>query len=217
RVSASVTKARDAARKRLRDRLPISDVRRVAKKLERIASQLRRVDQERASGRTPPHRRAVRWAVEARVARRAARLSAAIEDGGAVYLPERLHGVRVAVKKQRYAVELLAQLDGQRRSPAVAALRRVQEVLGRMHDLQVLIDHVRAVQASLAPPNLTVWHELDALVVALDESCRRLHARYIRERDAIHTMAEKFAVASTRETVPAAGGTPRTRGVRRAG
>jgi hypothetical protein len=41
--------------------------------------------------------------------------------------------------------------------PAVHALKRVQGLLGRMHDLQVLIERVREVQASLTPPSLAAW------------------------------------------------------------
>ena len=47
-----------------------------------------------------------------RVARRAASLKAAIDEAGAVYLPERLHAVRIAVKKLRYAVELEHEIAG---------------------------------------------------------------------------------------------------------
>ena len=60
-----------------------------------------------------------------------------------MYLPERLHDVRIAVKKLRYAVELGADASGARREPDLRALKRGQEMLGRMHDLQMLIDRVR--------------------------------------------------------------------------
>ena len=88
-------------------------------------------------------------------------------------------------------------------------LKKVQDVLGRMHDLQVLIERVRDVQASLSPPNLNVWRELDGLVVVLDESCRRLHARYLRERTAMHGIDrrnyESAAGIVTRRAVHRAG------------
>ena len=48
--------------------------------------------------------------LEARLARRAGRVRAAIEATGAVYVPERLHGVRIAAKKLRYAAELAADV-----------------------------------------------------------------------------------------------------------
>ena len=78
----------------------------------------------------------------------------------------------------------------------LAALKRAQAVLGRMHDLQVLIDRVRDVQASIAPPQIAVWGELDALVIALDEDCRRLHARYMRSRDRLVALATGLSTRS---------------------
>ena len=101
-------------------------------------------------------------------------------DAGALYLPDRLHGVRIAVKKLRYAVELSAEVSRERSSADL-----------RMHDVQMLIDQVRQTQASLAPPSVTVWRELDTLVASLEDDCRRLHARYMRERDALSAVAER--------------------------
>ena len=37
---------------------------------------------------------------------------AALDDAGAVYLPERLHAVRIALKKLRYALEARAEASG---------------------------------------------------------------------------------------------------------
>ena len=65
----------------------------------------------------------------------------------------------------------------------------LQDLLGRMHDLQILIDRVRQLQASLAPPSLTVWRDLDALMASLEDECRRLHARYMRLRDTLSAIA----------------------------
>ena len=79
-----------------------------------------------------------------------------------------------------------------------------------MHDLQVLIDRVRDVQASIAPPQIAVWGELDALVIALDEDCRRLHARYMRSRDRLVALAtglstrSRSSIRSRRGVAPAA-------------
>ncbi len=186
RVGVRVSKARDHARKRLTERLPVAEMWRLANKLDKLAGELRVAEQ--ASSKTSA--RSCRWAVDARVASRASRLSVAIHDAGAVYLPERLHAVRVALKKLRYAVELSAELAGGKTDGALRALKRGQDLLGRMHDLQVLIDRGRQVQASLAPPNLTVWRELDALLLSLDDDCRRLHARYMRVRDTLTALTD---------------------------
>ncbi len=188
RVRRTITRSRDQARKRLSDRLSIDDLWRIAKRLRRVVDDLDEAEESSSSAR------AWRWVVDARIARRAGRLHAAVEEAGAMYLPERLHVVRVALKKLRYALELRAEIDGRGASADIRALKRVQDVLGRMHDLQELIERVRQTQASLAPPNVAVWRDLDALVAALEDDCRRLHARYMRARPSVLAVAEKVIV-----------------------
>jgi len=187
RVGVRVAKGRDEARKKLFARLPIAAMGRLARKLDRIVEALKK--SERASSKSAS--RSWRWAIDARVAKRAARLSAAMNDAGALYLPERLHAVRIAVKKLRYAVELSAEAAGESGGADLRVLKRSQELLGRMHDMQMLIDEVRQTQASLAPPSVAVWRDLDALGTSLEDDCRRLHARYMRHRDALCAVAER--------------------------
>ena len=113
---------------------------------------------------------------------------------GTVYLPERLHVVRIAVKKLRYGVELASELSSTSAQADIAVLKRVQALLGRMHDLQMLAEQVRGVQARLTRPDPVLSRELDALIIALDRSCRRLHARYVRERDPLTALCSRLAV-----------------------
>src|SRR5207249_990507 len=102
-----------------------------------------------------------------------------------------LERMRIATSKARDAARtrLFDHLPLPELRSMLATLKRAQGVLGRMHDLQVLIDRARDVQASIAPPQIAVWGELDVLVVALDEDCRRLHARYMRSRDRLVALA----------------------------
>jgi CHAD domain-containing protein len=180
RVAAHIGENRAHARERLLEKVQIGTLRRVAAKLEKVARTL-----ENASDSPLTARRSWRWAIDARVARRASTLAAAIADAGAVYLAARLHTVRIGVKKLRYALELATEADHVKSSPDLKQLRRAQDILGRLHDLQVLVDRAREVQASLAPPDLSARRELDVLVVALEEDCRHLHARYMQDRDAL--------------------------------
>jgi CHAD domain-containing protein len=204
RVGVAISKSRDDARKRLFHHLPVDALRRIARKLDRLVDQMAKQEE---SARAQPSRRADtaksgwRWAIEARLAKRGSRLRAAVDEAGAMYLPERLHEVRLAIKKMRYAVELAGDASGARRAPDLRALRRGQEILGRMHDLQMLIDRVRDVQAALTPPSLGVWRDLDAVVESLDEDCRRLHARYMRARAALLSVADRYVRAQTGEKV----------------
>ena len=69
-----------------------------------------------------------------------------------LYLPERLHVVRIALKKLRYAREVGAEAVRRQHTKAeLRSLKRSQDILGRLHDMQVLLDRVRQLQASLAP------------------------------------------------------------------
>ena len=161
------------------------DLRRVAHRLERAAEELRHADESAAA-------RAWRWALDARVARRALALKRAIDDAGAVYIPERLHAVRITLKKLRYAVELSAEAGGPIDAADLRALRRWQELLGHLHDVQVLLDRVRQVEGSQTPIDVATRGEFDTLIAALEASCRPLHARYVRQRDAVVALCERL-------------------------
>jgi CHAD domain-containing protein len=187
RVSEQVRREREHARERVSGKAAFVELRRVGRKLERVADQLEQAADSRRRDR------AWRWALDARVARRAQTLGTAIANAGAVYLHERLHDVRIALKKLRYAVELSAEAAGARQGADLRMLKRTQELLGRLHDLQVLIDRAREVQASLTPPDVASWRQLDALVTALEHECRRLHARYVRGRKDLLALTERLA------------------------
>jgi CHAD domain-containing protein len=117
-----------------------------------------------------------------RAARRALRLRAAIENAAAIYLPDRLHEVRIAVKKLRYAMEISRELSGSRATAKLLTLKRAQDLLGRMHDHEVLIARTRAVQGAPSAPSLRLSADLDELVRRLETECRQLHGHYIASR-----------------------------------
>jgi CHAD domain-containing protein len=118
-------------------------------------------------------------AVIKRSARRAFALQAAIENAGGIYLPDRLHQVRVAVKKLRYILEIARELSRSRASARIRTLKSAQDLLGRMHDLEILIMRIRALQGSDRAPTLTASADLDRLVRRLEMECRQLHVRYM--------------------------------------
>jgi CHAD domain-containing protein len=193
-VASAIAKERVEARKRLDEKMPLRELRRVRSKLQKLATQLEGVDDERP-GRGGEVRRGLRWAVDARIQRRGHVLKAAIEDAGAVYLPTRLHAVRIALKKYRYAVELGQEITTDERvAAALKLLNRHQELLGRWHDRQVLIDRVRQVQASLMPPDVRVWRGLDTLMMMIENDCRRLHASYVRSSGSLANVCDRLAI-----------------------
>lgn len=180
-VTMAIESDRVAARRRLAAKLPFEKIERLARRLKRAA---RRRESFERDHEPRPHRakRAWVWALEARAVRRATDVRSAIETAGNVYVPGRLHDVRIAVKKLRYAMEVGAQARSRRSSPDISALRGAQDLLGRLHDLEVLIGRARDEQAALSPPTLTEWRELDSLIQLLEDECRAIHARYLHRR-----------------------------------
>jgi CHAD domain-containing protein len=195
-VSAAVACARDAARERLAAKLPTAKLERLADRLGRAArpceSDEARFRRPGASG--PP--RAWLWALEARRAHRAAHVQSAIEAAGTLYGPEHLHAVRVALKKLRYAAELSTEAGSRRLTADVAALKAAQDLLGRLHDLEVLLEWGRKVQASLSLPDRTTWRELGLLAHAIQNDCRQLHARYMHDRVRLIAIAHRMGAGS---------------------
>ena len=194
RVSADVARHRDAARKRIAVKTMRTELRRIAEKLAAVSSEL-------GASSAPDHKRqetACRWAVDARITRRAEHLTGAMREAGAMYLPERLHAVRVAVKKLRYSLELAAELAGAKQTPDLRTLAHAQDLLGRLHDQHVLIDRVRQTQAA-ASADIRAERELAAMVDALEDDCRRLHARYVRDRAALADICIRSAARVSAE------------------
>lgn len=122
--------------------------------------------------------------------RRARHLRAAIGRAGGIYLPERLHRVRIEAKKLRYALEIQRELTRSRSRLHLNRLKTQQSLLGRMHDLEILIDRTRAVQATLAVRNRRGMGELDALIRVLEDECREGHATYMHARPALLKLCE---------------------------
>jgi CHAD domain-containing protein len=211
RVASVMAQAREAERERLREKLPVRDLQRMEAKLGAVADELEAADTTARRSRTAT--RGLRWAVDARIERRASALRSAIESAGAVYLPDRLHRVRISLKKLRYALELADEMASSEALTAhLRLLKRNQDVLGRWHDRQVLIDRVRQIQASLTPPEVATWRQLDALVATLEDDCRRLHARYVRASGALVAACDQISVGPPATTAwRRAGAAPRHR------
>lgn len=117
-----------------------------------------------------------------RAAQRAERVREAIDNAAVIYLPDRLHDVRIAVKKLRYSMEIIKELSGSRATARILALKEAQDLLGHMHDFEVLIARARALQSSGKASNLRLSADLDRLVRCLETECRRLHGHYMAMR-----------------------------------
>ncbi len=133
---------------------------------------------------------AVTAAMAARVHRAARRVRKAVNHVTTLYSPTRLHEVRIAVKRLRYALEAGGTARGARRaSSQVRQLRVVQDLLGRAHDLHVLGEFLQAVERRVLPRSRATARELAELERALDLECRGLHAAFLSRRTSLLALA----------------------------
>ena len=166
-VRTRVVEERERRRATMLKRLENVKVEKLDRRLESVGEALQEADTEHW-----------RDALAARLATRAKALKAAMAEAGQMYNPERLHQVRIATKKLRYGLEIAGEGGVRSALPAVRHLKKVQDTLGRLHDLQVLQGHVAAVQALPAVREIPET-ALAAVARALEDQCRYLHGRYI--------------------------------------
>lgn len=134
---------------------------------------------------TPAHGTALLAAIDARVASRVDRVHDALRHAGTLYVPERLHLVRIAVKQLRYATELAGEARRARVTSRLAALRSVQDLLGRAHDLHVLSERLGLVERRLVRTSRRTAGHVHAVGRAIDDECRQLHASFLSRREAL--------------------------------
>jgi CHAD domain-containing protein len=140
----------------------------------------------------------------AQAGHRARKLKAAIERAGGIYLADRLHRVRIEAKKLRYALEIQRELTHSRSRARLNRLKHQQDLLGRIHDLEVLIDRTRQVQTSLPVANRRGMSELDKLIRALEDECREGHAAYMHDRPALLKICDALIDSDDESTSTAA-------------
>jgi len=138
-----------------------------------------------------------RSALALRIARRGKRLEGAIDQAGQIYAPEGLHAVRIAAKKFRYVLEIADESGAAPCRDIVRPIKRVQDALGRLHDLQVLQHHVAAVGAAPRKGRSTPDAGLAILSRWIEDECRHLHAKYVSAMPAL-----REAVAEARRDIP---------------
>jgi CHAD domain-containing protein len=131
-----------------------------------------------------------------RVARRAIRLRMAINRAGGLYNSERLHAVRVAAKKLRYAMEVDRDLTRSRAMARINRFKNLQDALGQIHDYEILLEHTREVQIALAGVDRRAAIELDGLVRTLETACRDGHAVFLRDRAGIQALCQQIVEAA---------------------
>jgi CHAD domain-containing protein len=117
-----------------------------------------------------------------RIAGRSETLRASVEDVGLLFDPIRLHLVRIAAKKLRYALEIANEARLAATTRQITALKRTQERLGRLHDYQVLLVFARAAEIDGVP---RFRKSLSPVRDLIERECHREHGRYLRRRQAL--------------------------------
>jgi CHAD domain-containing protein len=187
-VRAQVIEEREKRRVVMLERIAKVSMHKLSRRLREVAAAI--------ASPTPGH--AWRAALATRIVRRARRLEKAIDQAGQIYAPEALHVVRIAAKKLRYALEIADESGAAPCAAAVHAIKRVQDTLGRLHDLQVLQHHVADVAAMPRPRRATPDAALATLSRLIEDECRQMHGRYVA---AIAPLLE--AAQTARRDVPA--------------
>jgi hypothetical protein len=138
--------------------------------------------------------------VAARLGGRATELEKAVVDAGLMFAPGPLHGVRIALKKFRYALEVAERLGRFRLTGSMQRLKRLQNLLGEVHDLQVLGGMARDVMAQAHGSRRSA---LESLVGGIDHEIRALHSRFLAEREGIVALlARSTGVRRTLVSLP---------------
>ena len=167
-VRARVIEERDARRKIMLERLDQIDVEKLDKRLHSVGTALDEAGVE-------PWRKALATRLVARIRS----LSAAMDAAGHMYAPEQLHAVRIAAKKLRYGLELAADSGVKEAAAHVRTIKRAQDMLGKLHDFQVLQRHVAAVQSAPTTSRPQSREALGDLARHIEGQCRHVHGRYI--------------------------------------
>jgi CHAD domain-containing protein len=172
RVDARLLEVATARRQRLAKRMSDIDEKDLIDRLRHI------VRRARPSGRFTA---AERRRLSDRIAERAHDVAEAAESAGALYAPEALHVVRIRTKKLRYALEVgrVARIRGT--VQAATRLRRYQDLLGELHDYQVLSAQAGRLQSRLPLQDDDIGAISD-LMTHVETKCRKLHAEFVARR-----------------------------------
>ena len=194
RVRKAVIEERLKRRQEMLDEITPSRLDKLTRRLVRVAA---------PAPTTHVPRNAVTEAT-AQSAQRARNLKAAIERAGGIYLADRLHRVRIEAKKLRYALEIQRELTKSRAMAGLSRLKTEQDLLGRMHDLEILIDKARDAQSKLNPRDRRGMSELNRLIRVLEDECREGHAAYMHGRPALLKLCETVIAADPAKSTTAA-------------
>jgi len=117
------------------------------------------------------------------VARRAEDVDAAVRRATTVYMPNRSHAARIAVKKLRYMAEFAAAAGLLRDRSVLDDTKMAQEALGELNDLHVV---AKLIERFKMPAEAA--EEAKMLASVVDAEIARVHEKYLRQRDRLYSV-----------------------------
>jgi CHAD domain-containing protein len=160
RVEQHGLKERTKAIEKLQDVLEGDDAKVLARRVRAVARDVKDMDDSRLAG-----------VIGSRYARRLREFNRELREAGTVYAGDRLHRVRIAAKKLRYLIEFGDTANEE----ALRRLKRLQKILGKLHDAQ-MVQH-QLDEAAAAESVLGLHRSLRAMSRGLEAECRGWHGK----------------------------------------
>jgi CHAD domain-containing protein len=142
-------------------------------------------------------------------------LRRAVGEAGLLYAPERLHRIRIATKKLRYALELAGDMRVAATKRLVTELRQTQDRLGLLHDMETVAHLARRTLGGAHDSDTTPL--ADPILAVIEERIHAQHAEYLAHRDRLLRVIDRAAVACERVRVRRSPRRSSAAGRRRAG
>jgi CHAD domain-containing protein len=120
----------------------------------------------------------------------------AIAHATGVYFPRRAHSARIAIKQLRYAGEIALRTGFADMRSAISALKRGQEILGDLHDKQVLADHL----TMFAKRQGVDKDHVELTRKVLEGEVLALHADYLCRRERLRDACAEIEQAASHES-----------------
>jgi CHAD domain-containing protein len=134
------------------------------------------------------------------VAERAADAREAIVHATGVYFPKRTHKARIAIKKFRYATEIAAATGLWNAREILRELKKGQDLLGRVHDRQELLDSLPA--GDDTDPEGSGREQIELVAQVVEAEAHDLHGRYLSRREGLLEAARAAERAVSRPRLP---------------
>jgi CHAD domain-containing protein len=168
-IRSTIERERGVRLSKMRDRVSVGELQKAPRRLADLAT--------RADVESPVD------LLSERVPARARQLRKAVDQAGGLFAIDRLHRVRIAVKKLRYALELSEEIRGVPARPLITGLKKVQDLLGRLHDLGVVAGFARGLSTSGVADDVRPL--VDSTLQEIEQESRECHADYLAGRAAL--------------------------------